>query len=314
MYGIAGEKHAALAVAVCQEQVHAPLPDIEHVVFDRHGDDPFEHARHVGVGLDDGMQREMPGRVLHDQEAPLGIGDVIMATLADRDALVEVFAIIERLPQLLDVGLTVELDAELPAYQAVATVAANHVGGAQRGGGAVASSDLRRDRILILLERHELATVADTDARQSLSDRFQERLERVLRDELVGLERQAAVLGYGDLRLRLSDRRMRMGHQWRVDQRQHDEDVHRTMGGKAGGANFVDDAHAPVDLHGAGVAALHLRQKLRRLLLLDDDRAHTAQSEVDGERQAGRARTNNENLCVHSRVGTLHHQLIRPYA
>jgi hypothetical protein len=305
MYGVAGEKHPTLAVAVGQEQVHPPLPDIEHVVFDRHGDDLLEHARHVGVGPDNGMQREMPGRVLHDQETAFRVCDVIMPALADGHALVEIFAIIKRLSQLLDVGLAVELDAELAAHQTVAAVAADHVRGAQRGGGAVAPLDLRRDRILILLERHELATVADADARQRLSDRFQERLERVLRDELVGLEREAAVLGFGDLHLRLRHRRMGMVHQRRLDQRQHDEDVHRTMGGKAGGANLVDDAHAPVDLHGTGVAALHLRKKLRGFLLLDDDRAYAAQSEVDGERQAGGARSDDENLCVHGWAGTL---------
>jgi len=91
-----------------------------------------------------------------------------------------------------------------------------------------------------------------------------------------------------------------MMHQRRLDEGQHDEDVHRTMRGKAGGANFVDDAHAPIDFHGTGVAALHFGKKLRGILLLNDHRAHAAQSEVDGERQAGRTRSDNENLCVHS--------------
>ena len=71
--------------------------------------------------------------ILHDQEAPVGVGDVIMPALADRDALVEILAVIERLPQLQDVGLALKRDAELPAHQAAAAVAADHVGGAQRG-------------------------------------------------------------------------------------------------------------------------------------------------------------------------------------
>ncbi len=94
----------------------------------------------------------MPGRILDDQETPFGVGDVIMPPLADRDALVEILAIIERLPQLLDVGLTAEVDAELPAHQAAAAVAADHIGGAQRGQSAVAALDLRSDRTAILLE------------------------------------------------------------------------------------------------------------------------------------------------------------------
>ena len=135
------------------------------------------------------MQREMPGRILHDQEAPLGVDHVIMPALADRDAFVEVFAVVKRLPQLLDVGLALERDPELPAHQAAAAVATHHVGGAQGGAGASALLDLRRHQHLILLESHELAAVTHRDARQCLRDRFQERLERVLRDELIGLER-----------------------------------------------------------------------------------------------------------------------------
>ena len=39
------------------------------------------------VGLDHRMQGEVPGGVLHDQERRLCVGDVIVAALADRDAL-----------------------------------------------------------------------------------------------------------------------------------------------------------------------------------------------------------------------------------
>ena len=201
----------------------------------------------------------MPGGVLDDQETAFGVGDVIMPPLADRDALVKVLAIIERLPQLLDIGLAAEVDAELPAHQAAAAVAADHIGGAQRGQSAVAALDLRRDRALILLERHELAPVAHGDARQRLRDRFQQRLERVLRDELIGLERLVAVLGFCDLLPCLRHGRMHVVHQGRLRQRQHDEDVHGAMRGQPGGANLLHDTHAPVDLHGARVAALHLR-------------------------------------------------------
>jgi len=94
----------------------------------------------------------VPGRILHDQETPLGVGDVIVPALADRNALVEVLAVIERLPQLLDVGFAVELNAELPAHQAIAAVTAYHVGGAQRAQRPVARLDMRGDRTLVLLE------------------------------------------------------------------------------------------------------------------------------------------------------------------
>ncbi len=100
-----------------------------------------------------------------------------------------------------------------------------------------------------------------------------------------------------------------MMHERRFDERQHDEDVHGTMRGKTGGANLLDNTHAPVDLHGPGVAALHLREELRRILLLDDDRAHTAESEVDGKGQSGRTRPDDENLGIHADSGTLGHTL-----
>ena len=102
-----------------------------------------------------------------------------------------------------------------------------------------------------------------------------------------------------------------MVHQRWFDERQHDEDVHGTMRRKAGGANLLGNAHAPVDLHRAGITALHLRQELRRILLLDDNRAHATQSEVDGERQPGRARADDENLCIHAKSRTLRHTLLR---
>jgi hypothetical protein len=95
---------------------------------------------------------------------------------------------------------------------------------------------------------------------------------------------------------------MRVVHQRRLDQRQHDEDVHGAMRGESGGANLVGDAHAPVDLHGASVATLHLGEKLRRLLLLNDGAAHAAPPEIDRQGQAGRTRSDNENLCVHTLI------------
>ena len=86
----------------------------------------------------------------------------------------------------------------------------------------------------------------------------------------------------------------------RLDQREHDEHVHRAARRQAGRAHFLRDSHAPVDLHAAGIAALHLGEELRRLLLLDDGASNAAQAEIDGERQAGRAGTDDENLGVHS--------------
>ena len=127
MHRVAGEEHAALAIAVGQQQVLRPLADIEHLVFDRHGADLLEHRRHVFVFLDHRMQREVARVVLHDQLRRLRVGDVIVPPLADRDALVQVVAAIERLAQLQQVAFAGKLDAELLAHDAGAAVAADQI-------------------------------------------------------------------------------------------------------------------------------------------------------------------------------------------
>ena len=84
---------------------------------------------HVGVAVDDGMQREMPGRILHDQLGRVIVGDVIVPTLADRDAIEQALAVMQRLPQLQHtVFVAGELDAELLAHHAGAAVAADQIG------------------------------------------------------------------------------------------------------------------------------------------------------------------------------------------
>ena len=66
--------------------------------------------------------------ILHDQESRVGVGHVIVPPFADRDALEQIVAAIERLPQLQDVGLALQLDAELPCARALdAAVAADEI-------------------------------------------------------------------------------------------------------------------------------------------------------------------------------------------
>ena len=90
-----------------------------------------------------------------------------------------------------------------------------------------ALADLRRDRLRVLPERQELAAVAHRHARQRLRHRFQQRLQRVLRDELIGLERQGAVMARRDLLLGVVDGRIGQVQQRRLDQRKNQEHVHR---------------------------------------------------------------------------------------
>ena len=71
-----------------------------------------------------------------------------------------------------------------------------------------------------------------------------------------------------------------------------------TSRGRPASRIFSAMPHAPVDLHGAGVAPLHLRQKLRRVLLLDQRAAHAAAAKIDGEREPDRAGADNDDLRV----------------
>src|SRR5437879_4743005 len=132
-----------------------------------------------------------------------------------------------------------------------------------------------------------------------LRNRFQQRLQRVLRDQLIGLERQAAISARCDLLLRLCDGWIWEMEERRLDEGEHDEYVHRAMRRERGGAHPLRNAHAAVYLHGARIAAFHFWKELRRLLLLDDHGAYAAQAEIDGKRQAGRASPDNEHLGVH---------------
>ena len=86
--------------------------------------------------------------------------------------------------------------------------------------------------------------------------------------------------------------------QRRLGERRDDEHVHRHVARKAGVADFLHDAEAAVDFHGAGVAALHLGQELRRFFLLEQDAAHAAAAEVDGERQADGSGADDDDLGI----------------
>ena len=205
VHGVAGQEHAAVAEAVGQQQVLPPFADPLHLVLQRHGDGLLEHRRHVLVLLHHGVQREVLGVVLQDELRRLGVDHVIVAALADRDALEQFVAAEQRLAKLQDVAFALQRDAELLAHAAGAAVAARHV---LRDDGfrlAALVDDLGGDALAVLGERDELAAVADPDVRVlRLDHRLQQRLDGVLRDELVGLERQRAVGAGRDLLSRLA--------------------------------------------------------------------------------------------------------------
>src|SRR5207249_3111061 len=219
--------------------------------------------------------------------------------LADGDALEQLVAAIQRLTQLEYVVLAAQLDAELLAHHAPAAVAAHHIRRADRAARAVRVLHARGDPGFVLGKRLEPAAVAYRHRRQPLGDRLQQRLQRVLRDELVRFQGHAPVAAGADLGARPLHRRVGQVQEWGLGQRQDDEHVHRNVVAQAGGADLVDDSHAPEDFHGARIASLHLRQELRRFVLLDQRAAHAAPAEIDGERKTDRTAADDERLRVH---------------
>jgi hypothetical protein len=298
MHGVAGEQHAAFGEALGEQQILPPFADPLHFVSQRHGDGLFEHPRHVFVLFHHRMQREVPRVVLQDELRRVGVGDVIVPSLADRNAVEQLVAAVQRLAELQDVALALQRDAELLANLAGAAVAAGEILRSDDGGLA-AVVELCRYAVRILRERDELAAIAHRHVGIGVRHRLEQGLHRVLRDELIRLERQRAVVACRDLLLRLRDRGIGQMEQRRLGQRGDDEHIHRHVRRQAGGAEPLGQPHAAEDFHGARVAALHLGQPLRRVLALDQQAADAAPAEVDGERQPHRPGADDKNLSVH---------------
>src|SRR4051794_39354166 len=99
------------------------------------------------------------------------IGDVIVPPLADRDALEQIVATIERLAELQQVGFALQLDTKLAPHRAGAAVAA----------GEIVAFDLLDAGFRfnlspytagVLVERDELAGIAHRHAWHGFGDRL----------------------------------------------------------------------------------------------------------------------------------------------
>ena len=74
-----------------------------------------------------------------------------------------------------------------------------------------------------------------------------------------------------------------------------------TSRGKPASRTFCAMPMPPVDFHGAGVAPLHLRQELRRVLLLEQNAAHAAAAKIDRQRKPDRPGADDDDLRVQFR-------------
>src|SRR5215467_4544134 len=113
---------------------------------------------------------------------------MVMAALADRDALIKLVAAIERLAQLKNIALALEADADLLADRAGAAVAPREIERRDLRG-LIAAAQSCRHAIRTLGEVQELGAVAHRYTRQRFGHRLQERLQRVLGDKLIRLQR-----------------------------------------------------------------------------------------------------------------------------
>ena len=139
--GIAGKEHAAVAVAIREQQILLPLADIQHLVRHRDTDRALELRRHLLRFPDDRVQRPVLRRVLHDQKRRLGVGDVIVASLAravaDRNPIEEIGRVVQPLLQPQQIPFALQVNPELSADRARAAVAADDVLGAHLDRSAV---------------------------------------------------------------------------------------------------------------------------------------------------------------------------------
>src|SRR6201984_3107877 len=198
MYGIASQKQAPSAVSIGQEEVLAPFAAIEHLVADRHTNSLLEPPLHLLVRFDGGMQGPMPLRILHDQKGRPFVRNQVVPTSASPfpqwQTFVEVVTPIKSLTKSSQVGFTSEPYAKLLPHKTGSAVAADQIGGRYFSGASVRRSKGPADTWSILFELHELGAIPNIHCRNSLSGALEHRLQRVLRNELVGLERHRAVI------------------------------------------------------------------------------------------------------------------------
>jgi len=240
----------------------------------------------------------MLARILDDQHGPVVIDAEVVPSARRDHAVEQVVAAKQRLPQGHE-ALTFELEAELAAHRARAAVAAHQIvrGDAETLAGR--GLDLAANMIAGLRERDEFRPIPDADVGNAFRRGFEQRLQRVLGDDLIGLERQGAVVGDGDARLGLRHRRERQLHQRRFRHREDEVVVHRPIRGIAGIADGLRQPQATEHLHGPRIAALHLGVAERRFVLLDQDAADAAAAEIDRQGEADRAGADNQDLGMH---------------
>src|SRR5260370_2077189 len=190
MRGCSGDENAAFPVALRAQEMLRPLVDGKHFELDRHPERPLEHFRHFAIARRGGMQSPVTHAVLENDEWEYGsLSDVIVTSLAHRNALVQFRTMEKRLPQLSNVAFAYQVNAKLLSNGTGASVASDQIRSSNGFVGALAHPDARGYGIAILREGRQFTAEAHCDVRHRLDNRSKQPLGCVLRDSLVRVER-----------------------------------------------------------------------------------------------------------------------------
>ena len=242
------------------------------------------------------MQGEFLAVALCDHAGAGHVGKLVMASLAGHDALVQGIRTEDDLNELADAAAAFEPDAELLADSAGPAVAACEVAAAQRPLVAVDGAGVNRHAALVLVEVDQFAAVAHGDIGRPLGHFLQQRLELVLRDQLIRLEQPGAVGQLGDLLATLRHGRVFQDRDRRIAEAGGQKHIHRVVGWIAQCAHPIDDADAAIELHRACIRAVHLRPRQGGRVTLHEQAPDAAPAEIDGERQPDRTGTRDDHV------------------
>ena len=226
-----------------------PRHHIKNFEFAGKSDQFLNNRPEVGIGWQRGVQRELGPAPLRHHGRKIRVGELIMPAFAGDDALIQLVGPEDDLHQLAHAALPLQLHAQLLANARTAAVAPDHVAAAQ------SFRPVPRDGhpIVVLHEIRQLEPIAYRDVRRRLGDFLQQRLQLVLRHELIRLQQPIAVRRRRDLFPSFRDRRIFQRCNRRFAQLPCQEHIHRIIRRVSQCAHTVRYADATVEFHGARV-------------------------------------------------------------
>ena len=161
---------------------------------------------------------------------------------------------------------------------------------------AVHGAGLDRHAVLVLVEVDQFAAVAHGDIGRPLGHFLEQRLELVLRYQLIRLEQPGSVGQLGDLLATLCHGWVFQDRDRRIAEAGGQKHIHRIVGWIAQRTHPIDDADAAIELHRARIRAVHLRPRQGGRVTLHEQAPDAAPAEVDGERQPDRTGTRDDHV------------------